>query len=107
MAYNHTGFVSNDELRIVFDDQVMRFRIGDHTTMGDIARTLRGLAASRHGNAIAIDVTMTQNPRHYLAVDFLPADFRFEDDVAAEFEDMISTGSDFTVPIDISYQCHA
>jgi hypothetical protein len=58
MEYLHTDRMTQDYLRIVFNDRVVLLRLGDHATMGDVAQTLRDFEPRRYGDPVAIDVTI-------------------------------------------------
>ena len=49
----------SDRLRFVFDGSVVSQTIEHRSTYGDIARMFNETVRMRHGNPIAIDVTVT------------------------------------------------
>ncbi len=81
-------------LRIIYHDRVISHPIGAHATMGTVAKLLRDLTPVHFGDPIAIDVRL---PSHALP-DFLPADFKFEDDPLAEFEDFLPARTGMNIP---------
>ncbi|MSP03448.1 MAG: hypothetical protein EXR07_20765 [Acetobacteraceae bacterium] len=75
-----------------------RISRGD-ATMGDVAAAMSAYRSRHHGTPVAIDVTIADARDRGVSTDFLPADFKYEDDPAAEFEEIISPGVLFTAPV--------
>ena len=86
MEYLHADSGSDGQLRLVFDDCVVSRRLGADATLGDVAKELRDLGAGRHGNPVAIDVTLPIDP--FGSSFSMPPGMMFEDDPAALFADM-------------------
>ena len=53
-----TSTAEDSRLRFVFAGAVVSFRRAGEVTFGDIAQTLGELASRRHGNPVAIDLTL-------------------------------------------------
>ena len=95
MDYLHTDRASHGQLRLLFGDRAISHRLGQATTLGDIARAVR---VQDHGTPIAIDVTLGEAPNCHALPDFLPAGFMFQDDPDAEFPDS-DTATTHPVPV--------
>ena len=50
--------LGHSHLRFMFGDTVLSFNLASDATFGEIARTLDELSIQRHGDPVAIDVTL-------------------------------------------------
>jgi hypothetical protein len=82
--------VARGQLRLVYSDRVVSRWLDADATLGDVADVLGELGPRHLGHPVAIDVTMTELPERFPASWFMPAGMTYEDDPAAEFEDVIS-----------------
>lgn len=57
------GASGHARLRVIFDDAVMSFAMGDQPSLADIARLLTDTAAGGHGAPLAIDIAWLDAPR--------------------------------------------
>ena len=78
------------KLRLVYSDRVVSRWLGADATLGDVAEALGELESRHLRHPVAIDVTMTDLPERFPVSHFMPAGMTYEDDPAAEFEDVIS-----------------
>jgi O6-methylguanine-DNA--protein-cysteine methyltransferase len=63
MYFDQNRASGSDHLRFVFGTSVVVHPIGTATTYGDIARMMSETTRMRHGNPIAIDVTLGRSQR--------------------------------------------
>jgi hypothetical protein len=84
---HHTG---RGQLSLVYSDRVVSRRLGADATLGDVAEVLGELGPRHLGRPVAIDVTMSDLRAQFPASHFMPVGMTYEDDPAAEFEDVIS-----------------
>ena len=90
MKHQPMGHTARGQLRLVYSDRVVSRCLGVDATLGDVAEVLGELGPRHLGHPIAIDVTMTDLREQFPASHFMPAGMTYEDDPAAEFEDVIS-----------------
>jgi hypothetical protein len=90
MKHQPMGHTARGQLRLVYSDRIVSRRLGADATLGDVAEMLGELEPRHLGHPVAIDVTMTDLPERFPASRFMPAGMTYEDDPAAEFEDVIS-----------------
>jgi hypothetical protein len=90
MKHQPMGHTARGQLRLVYSDRIVSRRLGADATLGDVAEMLGELEPRHLGHPVAIDVTMTGLPERFPASRFMPAGMTYEDDPAAEFEDVIS-----------------
>jgi hypothetical protein len=76
MQYQHTDRTAREPLRIVFNDRVVFLPLGYHATLADVARAVRGFGSRRHGEPVAIDVTVTDAPARFRASEAVPEHFK-------------------------------
>jgi hypothetical protein len=87
LPLHHAG---RGHLRLVYNDRVVSRRLGADATLGDVAELLGELGPRHPGRPVAIDVTMPDLLEPFPGSHFIPAGMIYEDDPAAEFEDVIS-----------------
>jgi hypothetical protein len=63
MHYTHIDYAGDGRVKFVFSDTVVTLSLATDATFEDIARTLGDLKTSRHGNPVAIDVTLAREAR--------------------------------------------
>ena len=98
MGHLHTDGTTRGQLRLVFGDRVVSRWLGSGTTLGDVAAVLNELEPRRYGDAVAINVTMVDFPGRSSSSPNVPAELKYEDDPAAEFEDMAPRSAFFDDP---------
>ncbi len=63
MHHTPAHHADDSRLRFVFSDAVVSLNLAADATFEDIAWSLRGLKAARHGNPLAIDVVLPNRRR--------------------------------------------
>ena len=90
MKHLQMDHTARGQLRLVYSDRVVSRWLGAEATLGDVAEVFGELGPRHFGRPVAIDVTITDLPERFPAPHFMPAGMTYEDDPAAEFEDVSS-----------------
>lgn len=61
MQHTQIDHLRHSRLRFMYSDAVVSFNLASNVTFGEIARTLDELSDNRHGNPLAIDVTVQRS----------------------------------------------
>jgi hypothetical protein len=88
MKHLQMDHTARGQLRLVYSDRVVSRWMGTDATLGDVAEVFGELGPRHFGRPVAIDVTMMDLSEWFPAPHFMPAGTTFEDDPAAEFDDV-------------------